>query len=141
MTTRATMDRLIDEHLRAEMRGDSAAAIAVYTDAIEHDVVGWPTGPVSGTAAAKGFYDQLVAVFDNQEMAPVRSHYGDDFCVVEHRTTGRFPTGFMAAPGSEHPVTFRMLHVFEFDGDAIQRENVWMDIGAILAQLTPVPVA
>lgn len=46
----------------------------------------------------------------------------------------------MAAPGSEHPATFRMLHVFEFDTDAIQRDNVWMDVGAILTQLTPVPV-
>lgn len=31
---------------------------------------------------------------------------------------------------------YRMLHVFEFRGNAISRENVWLDAGAILAQLT-----
>jgi uncharacterized protein len=29
-----------------------------------------------------------------------------------------------------------MLHVFEFRGDAISRENVWLDGGAMAAQLT-----
>jgi hypothetical protein len=55
---------------------------------------------------------------------------------MEHRVTGRFPHGFMGAPGSERSVVFRMLHVFEFNEDAIKRENVWLDAGAIVAQLT-----
>jgi uncharacterized protein len=136
MTTREQMDRLIAAHIEAEMAADAAAAVTVYTDDVEHDVVGWPTGPVRGPGAAKDFYDQLIAAFVNQEMVPTRSHYGDDFCVIEHRTTGLFPRGFLGAPGSDEPVVFRVLHVFEFRGGAISRENVWLDTGAILAQLT-----
>ena len=136
MTTRAEMDRLIDQHLVAEKAADSAAAVAVYTDDVEHDVVGWPTGPVSGPAAAKDFYDQLLTAFVTDEMTPVRTLYGDDHCVIEHRTHGRFPHGFLGAPASDRLVTFRMLHVFEFRGNAISRENVWLDAGAIVAQLT-----
>jgi hypothetical protein len=136
MTSRSEMDRLINQHMDAEKAGDSVATVAMYTDEVEHDVVGWPSGPVTGPGAAKEFYDQLMAVFLNDEMAPVRSLYGDDFCVLEHRVTGRFPHGFMGAPGSERPVVFRMLHVFEFRGDAISRENVWLDGGAVVAQLT-----
>jgi hypothetical protein len=138
MTSRTEMDRLIEQHLAAEMAGDSAAAVAVYTDDVEHDVVGWPTGPVSGPAAAKNFYDQLLAAFVNEEMAPVRTLYGEDHCVIEHRTRGRFPHGFLGAPGSDRPVVFRMLHVFEFRANAICRENVWLDAGAIVAQLTAI---
>ena len=47
MTTRADMDRLIEQHIAAERAADSAAAVAVYSDDVVHDVVGWPTGPVS----------------------------------------------------------------------------------------------
>ena len=132
MTSRADMDRLIEQHIAAERAADSAAAVAVYTDDVEHD----PTGPVSGPAAAKDFYDQLLAAFITDEMTPVRTYYGDDHCVIEHRTRGRFPHGFLGAPASDRPVVFRMLHVFEFRGDAIGRENIWLDTGAIVAQLT-----
>lgn len=71
----------------------------------------------------------------NEEMAPARTLHGEDFCVVEHRTTGRFPDGFMGAPGSGRPVVFTMLHVFEFHGGAISRENVCLNVGAIVARL------
>jgi steroid delta-isomerase-like uncharacterized protein len=130
------MDRLINQHLAAERAGDSAAAVAVYTDDVVHDVVGWPSGPVAGPAAAKNFYDELMAAFVTEDMTAVRTLYGADFCVIEHRTSGRFPHGFLGAPASDRPVVFRMLHVFEFRGDAISRENVWLDAGAIVAQLS-----
>ena len=135
MTTHPEMTQLVGDHLAAEMRRDTAAAVTVYTADVEHDVVGWPSGPVVGPAAAKGFYDQLIEVFTTEKMEPLRLLYGDDFCVTEHETTGRFPHGFLGAPASDDPVTFRMLHVFEFRDAAISRENVWLDTGAIMAQL------
>src|SRR3712207_679538 len=101
MTTRSTMDDLIAQHLEAEMAGDAEGAARVYTDDVVHDVVGWPTGPVSGPRAAQAFYDQLMAVFVNEKMTTVRSLYGDHFCVVEHLAAGRFPHGFLGAPASE----------------------------------------
>ena len=71
-------------------------------------------------------------------MTPVRTLYGDDFCVIEHRTTGRFPHCFLGAPGSDQSVVFRMLHVFEFRGGAISREeNVWLDAGPGAARARP----
>ena len=48
-----TMDELIEAHIAAEIAGDSAAAVTVYTDDVEHDVVGWPTGAAAGTGAAR----------------------------------------------------------------------------------------
>jgi hypothetical protein len=33
-------------------------------------------------------------------------------------------------------VTFRLMHVCEFRDGRISRENVWMDVAAIVAQLT-----
>jgi len=136
MTSRSTMDSLIARHLEAEMAGDSDGAVSVYTDDVVHDVVGWPSGPVAGPLAAKTFYDQLMTLFVNEDMTPVRTLYGDHFCVVEHRAAGRFPHGFLGAPASDKQVAFRMMHVFEFADDAISRENVWLDGGAVVAQLS-----
>lgn len=39
------------------------------------------------------------------------------------------------APGSDQPVMFRMLHIWEFRDGLISRENVWLDGGSIAAQL------
>jgi steroid delta-isomerase-like uncharacterized protein len=132
----AAMDELIETHIAAEIAGDSTAAVTVYTDDVEHDVVGWPTGAARGPAAAKGFYDALMAEFTNETMERTRSYYGEGFCVTEHQTTGTVPGVFLGVPGNGRRVTFRMLHVWEFRDGAISRENVWFDAGAIVAQLT-----
>lgn len=130
------MKELIDQHIAAEMAGDTAAAVGVYTDDVEHDMIGSPTGPVRGPAAARGFYDQLVADLNTEQMTPTREQYGDDFCVVEHQATCVVKGAFAGIPGQGRRVTFRMLHVWDFKDDAISREQIWLDGAAIAAQLT-----
>ena len=130
------MDELIERHLAAERAGDSARSVAVYVDDIEHDVVGNPTGPVHGKEAAQGFYDYLGENFRTETMELTHSYYGDDFCVVEHDTTGTVPGEFLGVPGNGRRVTFRMLHVWEFRDGLISRENVWLDGATVIAQLT-----
>ncbi len=133
---RSQMDALIEAHLKAEMSGDTAGSVAVYTDEVEHDVVGSPSGPVSGKDAAQGFYDYLTSNVQTEVMEPTRSYYGDDFCVIEHDATVTVHGEFMGIPGNGKRVTFRLLHVWEFRDDKISRENVWMDGGSVAAQLT-----
>ena len=136
VTTRADMDRLIEAHLTAERSGDPAGSVAVYTDDVEHDVVGFPTGPVHGKEAAQGFYEFLVGNIRTETMVPVHSYYGDDFCVIEHTWTGTVPGAFLGVPGNGRRVSFRMVHVWEFRDGLISRENVWLDGGSIIQQLT-----
>jgi steroid delta-isomerase-like uncharacterized protein len=134
--TRVDMDRLIEAHLEAERSGNPAGSVAVYTDDVEHDVVGSPTGPVQGKDAAKAFYEFLVQNISTETMVPVRSYYGDDFCVIEHDWTGTVPGSFLGVPGNGRRITFRMMHVWEFRDGLISRENVWLDGGGIVHQLT-----
>ena len=133
----ASMDRLIAAHIDAEMAGDPQAAISMYTDDVEHDVVGFPTGPVHGKAAAKAFYEYLVREVKTETMVPTRRYYGEDFCVIEHQWSGTVPGSFLGVPGHGRRINFRMLHVWEFRDGRIRRENVWLDGGAIVAQLSP----
>ena len=130
------MKELIEQHIAAEIAGDTAGAVSVYTDDVEHDVIGSPTGPLHGPAAAQEFYDHLAAELDTERMIPKREQYGNDFCVVEHEATGVVKEAFMGIPGNGRRVTFRMLHVWDFKDDAISREQVWLDGAAIVAQLT-----
>jgi hypothetical protein len=133
------MRELVDQHVEAEIAGDLDTAVSVYTDDIEHDVVGEPGGPLHGPAAAKEFYEGLQAKLGAQEMEVRREYYGEDFCVIEHDCSGVVTGEFMGIPGNDRRVSFRMLHLWEFKDDAMSRENIWLDGGAIAAQLTAPP--
>jgi steroid delta-isomerase-like uncharacterized protein len=130
------MDRLIEIHLAAEKAADTARAVSVYTDDVEHDVVGFPDGPVHGKGAAQGFYEDLTQAIHTEEMQPTHSYYGEDFCVIEHMWTGTVPGNFLGVPGHGRRISHRLLHVWEFRDGRISRENVWIDSGSAIAQLT-----
>lgn len=134
--TPEAMNHLIEKHLEGERTGNSALAISVYTDDVEHDVVGAPAGPVQGPAAAQAFYDHLIRDIRTERMDVTRAYYGADFCTIEHQWTGTIPGSFCGVPGHGKRISFRMLHVFEFRDEKISRENVWFDGGSIVAQLT-----
>lgn len=59
--TPAEMDRKIDEHFAFEARDDVEGVLSTLTPDVVHDVVGWPTGPAHGRAAARPFYETLFA--------------------------------------------------------------------------------
>lgn len=140
--TRQEMDRLIEQHIRAEAAGDTDGCVAMYTDDVVHDVVGAPHGPLRGRDAAKGFYEFLTTNIATERMDVNGAWYGEDFCTIEHQWHGTVPGAFLGIPGHGRGISFRMLHVFEFRDGRISRENVWLDGGAIVEQLTgPPPTA
>ena len=120
----ASMDELIETHIAAEIAGDSTGAVAVYTDDVEHDVVGWPTGAARGPAAAQGFYDALMAEFVTETMERTRAYYGEGFCVTEHQTTGTVPGAFWGVPGN---------------GRRARMDDVLGDSFAVLTTAPPTP--
>lgn len=130
------MVALVERHLKAEGAGDVEGAVAVYTDDIEHDVVGWPTGPVKGKAAAREFYEHLTASFRTESEQPTRRYFTDTAMVLDQEMSGIAIGSFLGLPGNGRRITFRILHVFEFRDGLISRENVWLDSGAIIQQLS-----
>ena len=66
----------------------------------------------------------------------LRRLYGDDFLVDESMWRGKAPGRPFGLEGRGRPLEFRLLHVIEFAADgAMKRENVWIDMGAVLQQL------
>ncbi len=140
--TREQMDQLIEAHLGAEDVGDIAAAVAVYTDDVEHDVVGAPDGPLRGPEAVRRRYEQLVQNMRTVSMQTTHQYYSDDACVIEHLCTCVITGQFAGIEGHGRQVSFRLLQIFEFRDGKISRENVWMDTATLLAQLSaPVDAA
>lgn len=135
--TREFMDRKIDEHFGFEASDDIAGVLSTLTDDCEHDVIGWPNGPSIGHDQARVFYETLFADLAESRTECLRRLYGEDFLIDETYWRGRAVGRPFGLEGKGRPLEFRMLHVLEFSeaGD-IRREQVWLDFGAIIQQLS-----
>jgi len=130
------MIALVERHLKAEGAGDVEGAVAVYTDDIVHDAVGFPGSPRSGKGAARDFYRFLTANFRTEDEEPLNRFFDGDTMILEQNMTGMVIGEMLGIPGHGRRVTFRILHVFGFREGLISREQVWIDSAAIVAQLT-----
>ena len=130
------MDRRIDEHFGFEAADDIDGVVATLAADAEHDIVGWPTGPTRGRAAARPFYEALFADLAEGEVKTLRRLYGENFLVDESLWRGKAPGRPFGFEGRGRPLEFRLLHVIEFGGEGtIRRENVWVDFAAIARQM------
>jgi predicted ester cyclase len=134
--TRREMDRKIDEHFGFEARDDVEGVLATLAPDVEHDIVGWPSGPTHGRPGARPFYETLFADLSASKVECLRRLYGENFLIDESLWRGKAPGRPFGLEGKGRPLEFRLLHVIEFaDGGDIKRENVWVDIAAIMRQL------
>jgi uncharacterized protein len=134
--SRAQMNRKMDEHFGFEARDEIEGVLATLSADVEHDVVGWPSGPTHGRSGARPFYETLFADLSEGTSECLRRFYGDDFLVDESLWRGKAPGKPFGLDGKGRPLEFRLLHVIEFaDTGEIKRENVWVDLAAIIRQL------
>jgi predicted ester cyclase len=129
------MDRKLDEHFAYEANDDVEGVMATLAPDAQHDIVGSPAGP-TGRDGARDFYVGLFSDLSESRIETIRRLYGDDFIVDESLWRGRAPGRPFGIEGRNRPLEFRLLHVVQFtqNGD-IARENVWIDMAAIIQQL------
>jgi uncharacterized protein len=126
----------MDEHFAFEGRDDVAGVLATLTDDAEHDIVGWPLGPTRGREAARHFYETMFVDLTDSKVQTLKRLYGDNFMVDESLWSGKAPGRPFGIEGRGRPLEFRLLHVVEFtEAGDIKRENVWVDLAAIIRQL------
>lgn len=131
--SRAAIDRLLDEHFRAEAAADIPAVQATLTDDVYHDIIGETV--LHGRDAAGARYDQIFSNLDVEQFVPIRRLYADDFVVDEVMVEGRAVGTFAGMEGRGRRVKFRLLHVFELRDGLIARETACLDIPAVQKQL------
>jgi steroid delta-isomerase-like uncharacterized protein len=133
---RAQMQALVEKHIQAEGAGDVDGAVAVYTDDIVHDVVGFPNGPSRGIDGARDFYTYLTANLRAETEEILNRYFTDNAMILEQIMTGTVNGEMLGLPGNGRTISFRIMHVFEFRDGLISRENVWLDTAAIVEQLS-----
>ncbi len=136
MLSRKEMDGLIDAHFTYEQNDDVAGVLETLIPDLEHDVVGWLSGPSLGTDAARGFNEQLFANHDDTKITPVRRFYGEGFAVDESLVHSTAVGALFGLPGRNRQINFHLLHAFEFEGSRIRRENVRLDLAATQQHLS-----
>ena len=130
------MDAKMDEHFAFEGGDDVEGVLATLTDDAEHDIVGWPFGPTRGREGARRFYETMFVDLADSKVQTMKRLYGDNFMVDESLWSGRAPGKPFGIDGRGRPLEFRLLHVVEFSAEGdIKRENVWVDLAAIIRQL------
>lgn len=134
--TPAQMDQKIDEHFGFEAADDVEGVLATLAPDAVHDIVGWPTGATHGRENARPFYETMFADLADGRVTPVKRLYGANFLVDESLWEGTAPGRPFGLEGRGRPLRFRLLHVIEFTSTGqIQRENVWVDMAAMIRQL------
>lgn len=134
--TKSEVDSLIDTHFMFEATDNVEGVLDSLAPDAEHHVVPSPFGIVTERAQVREFYETLFADLRGEGVTPVRRLYGDGFVVDEAIWRGKMEDGrLFGCAGRSGPVSFRLLHVFEFEGNKIKRENVWCDLAAIQQQL------
>jgi steroid delta-isomerase-like uncharacterized protein len=119
----AQMQTLVEKHLQAEGVGDVDGAVAVYTEDIAHDVVGFPHSPTHGIDGARSFYDFLTANFRGESQEVLHRYVTDDAMILDQIMTGTVIGSMLGLPGNGRTIRFRMMHVFEFRDGAISRRT------------------
>ncbi len=135
--SREQMDALIKEHWDAEVARDPKAAAAMMSDDVDHDVVGYPGGPIVGPNKVVERYSQMFSTFRTTKYTTKPHLYGDNFVIEEAEMEGVAEGRFLGFDGQNRPVKFRLLHVFEFADGKMTREQVWLDHGSVMHQLQP----
>jgi ketosteroid isomerase-like protein len=136
--TPAEMDELLDRHYAAEMAQDLDVLLETLADDAVHDVAGDPQGALTGgdiAARYKTLFDDLKVT----GLTPLRRLHGPDFLVDEVVCQADAVGQPFGIEGGGRPVEFRLLHVMEMGAGKIQNETVWLDVPAVIAQLTGTP--
>ena len=135
--TREQMDALVDTHFGYEAADDVDGVLATLADGAEHEVIPSPFGTVRDPDRQREYYELLFRSIQGDRVEPLRRYYGDDFLIDETLWHGTIVDGApFLCEGTSGPVSFRLLHVFEFDDARIRREQVWCDLAAIQKQLS-----
>jgi hypothetical protein len=126
------MDRVVDQHLRAEVTGDIAAILDTFADEVEFDLhPGASTGPMRTKADIEGFYTVLFCEITINSIRNVRRWHGDTYLVDESVMSVTVTGHPFGLDGQGRHAQIPALHVFEFADGRISRESGWLDFLAL----------
>lgn len=134
--TREDMDRAVNEHFGFEAADDLDGVMASLASSVEHEIVPSPVGVQYDKSKVHSYYKMLFESVKGEGVTPLKRYYGHDFVVDETMWHGDVLDGAVfLCDGKSGKVSFRLLHIFEFQNGKIAREQAWCDLAALQRQL------
>lgn len=135
---RQVREATVREHVAAENRHDPDATVATFSRGqARYDIPAFGAdGQVPDHDAVRSLMAGMFAVFPDfhAECGPLR--HGDDHVLVEVRLTGTQHADWAGIPNTGRSFDTRFAVVFDFEGDQLVCEHVYLDFGDISRQLT-----
>lgn len=133
---REDMDRTVNEHFGFEAADNLDGVMASLAGQVEHEIVPSPVGVQHDKTNVHAYYKMLFESVKGESVTPLKRYYGDDFVVDETMWHGEILDGSVfLCDGKRGKVSFRLLHIFEFQNGKIAREQAWCDLAALQRQL------
>jgi steroid delta-isomerase-like uncharacterized protein len=136
---RQAREATVREHMDAENRHDPEATVATFSDyKASYDIPAFgKAGQVSDHNAIREFFVSMFSVFPDFHIEAGPLRHGDEHVFVEIRLSGTQHADWAGIPSTGKSFTTRMPLLFEFEGDQLVCEHVYMDFADIVRQLGP----
>ena len=131
--TRQLREATVLEHMEAENAHDFERCIAAFSHP-RYEIVA--TGEVwDGHSGVNTLLQENMRAFPDFRFHPESFHHATEAVVVEGRFTGTHRGVWRGLPATGRKVEFRLIIVFQFDGERMICERTYFDIGTPLRQL------
>jgi steroid delta-isomerase-like uncharacterized protein len=137
-TVRQAREAVVRAHVDAENRHDPEATVATFSaSTARYDIPAMGAdGDVPDHEAIRTLFEGLFTVFPDFHAEPGPLRHGDDHVLVEVLLTGTQHADWAGIPNTGRSFATRLAAVFDFEGDQLVCERVYMDFGDIARQLT-----
>ncbi|HEY1357570.1 MAG TPA: ester cyclase [Thermoleophilaceae bacterium] len=132
---RARRTAVVQAHLDAENRHDPEGILATFEEPRYDVVMLENAADVSGTDAVRDMWEDLLSGFPDIHLEAGPLHHADDGVFVDVVMTGTNTGPWSGVQPTGLPVRVRMGCFFEFDGEVLVCEHMYMDLGTLLGQL------
>jgi steroid delta-isomerase-like uncharacterized protein len=138
LDARAARERTVREHMDAENRHDPDATVATFSRArAAYDIPAFgEAGEVPDHDSVRELFVGMFSVFPDFHVVPGPLRHGDDHVAVEVRMTGTQHADWAGIPSTGRAFDTRVAVLFEFEGDDLVCERVYLDLGEMARQLT-----
>lgn len=135
-TLRARREKIVHEHMRAELAGDLDGLIASFDHPIKRYRFAFSDEVHEGEGAVRKLIADFLAAFPDLELVTERQHHADDALIIEGRLRGTHRGPFAGLPPSGRRVDVGAVIFFRFEGARLYEETVYADNANLFRQLT-----
>ena len=122
-------------HFQSEIDHDWDRCLSTFRDVPRYEIV--PTGQIhDGAEQVVAYHVAQRTAFPDQRHEHVRFHFADDDTVIaEFDLLGTNTGEFLGLPATGRTFRVATIAVFQFDGDRIVNERVYLDSASLLRQI------